>query len=232
MRMHCLPIAALAVAAATCHANTRTYFGAGFDIPDMDSRGGSSVIEVLDTGVLTNVSISITIEHTFVSDLTATLLRRPGSNNFGLKQVKVFRLVGYTEPAGYGDDSDLDGTYVFEDSAIADFAVTPRVGGVIPQGTYRSSTIAIPLTNDIQTANPFTSLNATFGGLDRKGNWELKIDDWDRFEAGSVVEWSLTLTTAQPVPEPATYAMFACGLLGLAGMLRRRDRGLQPPMAA
>jgi hypothetical protein len=42
----------------------------------------------------------------------------------------------------------------------------------------------------------------------------------------------LTLTTAQPVPEPATYAMFACGLLGLAGMLRRRDRGRQPPMAA
>lgn len=200
-------------------ANTIVYSGTGFDIPDGSFRGNSDTIAVTDTGVLTSVSISISLNHTFVGDLTAALIYRPGSNNFGLKSVNLFRVVGYTDPPGYGYGSDLAGVYTFSDSAILDFSQAANLDGVIPEGTYRSSTNIF--TNAVATTHPFTSLNSTFAGLGRAGNWTLKIDDFERVDIGSVASWSLSLTTA-PVPEPTTWTMFASGAGLLGWRLRRR----------
>lgn len=212
-----------AMQTAPAQATTMTYSGAGFDIPDASFRGGSSNIAVSDSGVLTDVSISISLSHTFVGDLTAVLSYRPVSNNF-VKSVNLFRVVGYTlpNPLGLGDGADLAGTYTFSDSAILDFAETASLNDVIPEGAYRSSTNIF--TNSVATTNPFTSLNSTFVGLERAGKWTLKIDDFSGGDIGSVSAWSLSLTTvdALPVPEPDTWAMFASGAGLLGWRLRRR----------
>lgn len=222
-----------AMQTAPAQATTMTYSGAGFDIPDGSFRGGSSNIAVTDTGALTGVSISISLSHTFVGDLSAKLIYRPGSGNFGLKSVDIFRVLGYTDPPGYGYGSDLAGVYTFSDSAILDFAEAASLNEVIPEGAYRSSTNIF--TGSAATTNPFTSLNSTFAGLERAGNWTLKIDDFERADIGSVSAWSLSLTTADtlPVPEPNTWAMFAFGA-GLLGWRLRRlsakaNRSIFPP---
>ena len=49
-------------------ASTMTYNGAGFAIPDDDASGASDSILVPDGGSLTDVTVSITINHTWVGD--------------------------------------------------------------------------------------------------------------------------------------------------------------------
>ena len=185
--------AGLALAAGALAGNTYGP-GAGFAIPDNTPGGAGSSIVVTDSFSIQNVSVSIDMAHTWVGDLTATLSN--GSTSFAL-----FTRPGFTG-TGFGNNTDLGGTYVFQDGAPSFTAATAaNAGGFLIGGTY----------------SPVGSLDAAFAGSNSAATWTLNVTDSAGGDLGSVSSWSLTLT---PVPTPGAAALL--GLAGVAGIRRRR----------
>lgn len=96
------------------YAHSLVYTGTGFAISDAAPGGASGAIAVAHTGILTNVSVTITFDprHTYTGDLIATLSR----TGVGFETVDLFTRVG---KAGFffpGDSSDLHGPYTFSDT--------------------------------------------------------------------------------------------------------------------
>lgn len=69
------------------------YMGADINIPDNDANGINSVIEVTDQFAITDVNVTVTIEHDWVSDLSIVLV---GPNNVPIELV--------TNKGGGGDN--------------------------------------------------------------------------------------------------------------------------------
>ncbi len=192
--------------------------GFPFSIPDNDPVGIEIPIDM--TGVfnsnITSLSISINIDHSYLRDLSATLVS-PG----GLAQLVLFSRVN--------SQVDLSGQYVFSDEAANDFWLDSFGPGVLAEDEYRTSTAGI-----YQNSNGYlndhggctTRLRGAFKGLtpnQSNGIWSLIISDNQGGDTGQVNNVSLifsedTERIFRSPFEPITFAAYepllASDLLG------------------
>ncbi len=160
-------------------------------------------------GAITNMSVSLTMTHTWVGDLNVTLSAPGGSPSF--------TIFGRTGTAGTssglncGYSSNMSGTYVYADPSATtnNWWTAANMGdtGNIATGTYFTTPLGAP-AGAVPTAG--TAFNAAFAGLTPaqiNGTWTLTITDNSNGDTGSVSAASLTLVADAPpaiayVPAP------------------------------
>lgn len=198
-----LAILGLLVAAGAAHAVTYTYSGAAYAIPDSNVAGVSTQITGVPALASIN-SVSITMAHTWTGDVTLTL-------NNGSTTVNLMVRPGRGTGTGFGDSSNLSGTYTFA-AAGADFVAAavaaPTTADIVAPGTYFSS--------DMNTSTTSSVANGFFSGAQAAATWTLFASDSAGGDTGSIETWSID---GSPVPEPTTMAALG---LGLAAVARRR----------
>ena len=146
-------------------------------------------------GNVSNVRIDLNIAHTWVADVTATLIAPNGQSHI------LFGRTGATSPTACGDNTNLSGVYEFSDAANNTnwWMAAANLGDadIIPVGSYRT-TAAGPQSS--ASNSPVTSLNAAFNGASANGMWTLRITDSGVGDTGSVTAANLTLTTVEAPP--------------------------------
>jgi subtilisin-like proprotein convertase family protein len=157
------------------------------------------------TGAVSAVEVSVTFGtpiHTFVGDLTATLIA-PDT----VTSKVLFGCTGSTTATGFGDSSDLAGPYVFKDTAAA-----PPSGGWWQEATVQAATAALSSGSYRSTdkggagavnPQPPTTINTAFTGVaNANGTWILRVVDGGAGDTGGITAASLTLTPSVPVDAP------------------------------
>lgn len=197
--------APLALVVLTGSSVAGIYSGPGFQIPENNPAGITSVITVTDDVTsMTALKVSLVgIQHTYLGDLIATLTSPQGV------EFTLFSRVGSLVP-DLGDSSNLLGTYTFSDYAVQSFWTAAGRGGDdynIRGSEYRTTG---PLSSQA------TNMNAAFEGLDSNGTWTLKISDNFAFDRGGMSRWELNI-----IPTPGSFAVL--GFAGLAAGRRRRN---------
>src|SRR5690606_31594471 len=144
------------------------------------------------TGAVESVEVDFTIAHTWVGDVTATVIAPDGTTSLVL-----FGRTGVTATSTCGESSKLGGTYSFTDAAAGGnwWAVSAPLGtsDIIPAGSYRTTEIGPQAANNF---SPETSLNDTFGGMaDANGAWILRFHDAGGGDTGSVSAANLSIVT-------------------------------------
>ena len=175
-----------------------TFPGTGVG-PIPDSPGGTPptygpplVISFVVSGVtapITDVSVNVTLTHTWCGDVDMVLAAPGGSPNL----VTVGH-IGVIAAGSFGSSSDYSGLYNFTDSAAGANIWTAAVATPIPAGNYRTTVRGM-----VGTTNPptVTSLNSTFGGLTTplaNGTWTLTIRDGASGDTGTVTAANLSIT--------------------------------------
>lgn len=168
-------------------------------IPDNDPAGRDVTFLVGGlTAPLADVRVSMALTHTYVRDLQVEL-RSPA----GVARRIVFSRTGF---GIVGGNSDLGGTYAFDDRASSDWwsATAEANGGIIPPDRYRAST-AGSVAN--KTGGCDTLLTFAFNQLSTaqiNGTWTLHIADLQGGDTGVVSSATLSLI-------PTNDALFADG---------------------
>lgn len=168
--------------------------------------------------LVTGLSVSITIDHTWIGDLDVVLVA-PDNTEF-----VIFSRVGATTATGAGDSSNLDGTYVFDDTTGNSFWTAASVGTssyVIPAGTYRTSEAGGSGQSD---PAPNTDLSAAFASSEASGIWKLRLRDGAAGDTGSVTAAELTIASSAPPPN-ATAPDHDFDDDGVADVAIARDEG-------
>ena len=134
--------------------------GAGMALPDVATVSSTATLNTTDTGRIGSIRLTMRgLRHTWQGDLIVTL-----SHN-GRSCVLFANCNGST---------DLNGDYVFEDSASAAICSQPAAGG-----RYR----------------PSGSLLGTFGHDLPGGSWTLTVRDTASADVGSIASWSVGVST-------------------------------------
>jgi subtilisin-like proprotein convertase family protein len=198
------------VSANTAPAATFTGTGTG-NIPDLPSgttcqtaQGAPLNITFNVTGItgsVSNVALSMTATHSWVGDLTTTLIAPNGASHV------LFARTGATTSGSSGDSDNLAGTYSF-----ADANTTPPSGGWwqettavsthnMTAGAYRTTA---PGGAGATDPAPATNMNAAFSGVaNANGTWTLRVTDGCNIDTGSVSAATLTVEGAAAVPSDA-----------------------------
>lgn len=151
------------------------------------------------SGTPTAISVSMTATHTWVGDLTATLVAPNGTSHV------LFGRTGTTSANTFGSSSDLGGTYVFNDAATGTNWWAAAVTNPVAPGSYRTTQ---PGPQPAANFSPVTSIDTSFAGVTNpNGTWTLRISDNAQGDTGSVTAASLTLVGGTP-PPPPTPAQF------------------------
>ncbi len=139
-------------------------------IPDNNNSGIKSAVEFTGGGTIADISVTVNISHTYVSDLEITLI-----SPTGLRIPLAHRL---------GDDGDNYTNTVFRDSAATSImnANAPFTGTFRPQ---------VSLLNGNSGQNIAGLL-----GTDAHGIWQLEVKDLALDDTGVLNNWSLQLQTA------------------------------------
>jgi len=144
--------------------------------------------------LVTGLSLSMTIDHTWMGDLDAVLVAPDNTEHV------IFSRVGATTSTAAGDSSNLNGTYVFDDTTITNFwSAASSAGGadIIPAGTYRTSA---PGGAGQGSPAPNTDLSAAFASSEANGIWKLRLRDGASSDTGSVTVAELTIASSAPPP--------------------------------
>ena len=167
------------------------------------------------TAPLTAVSVSFNLVHTFVGDVSATLIAPDGTTT-----ASIFNRIGATGAGGGGGlancgvGSTFNGAYTFNGvSTTSPWTAPPGSGVPYPAGTYRATA---PLTGAlVNPASPFQPF-ATAG---LNGTWKLRFTDTGVGDTGTVSAVTLNLTAADTAPCTAATAKVAAAqaALGDAG---------------
>lgn len=191
--------------AATFPANAAT-LGAiadGAGVTQCGSNGANRDVTFTVSGITgapSNVEVSMTLTHTWVGDVTATLIA-PNAT-----QKVLFGYTGSTTAAGCGDNSDLLGPYNFKDSAAA-----PPFGGWWQSATAATGLVALT-SGDYRSTNlggvgavnpqPPTNLTAAFAGVaNSNGTWILRLTDGGVGDTGAISAATLTVVSAAAPPD-------------------------------
>jgi len=175
-------------------------------------------IVVSDTRtIIGGFSVSLnTFSHTWMGDLDATVTHiDTGTTTF------LFNRPGRTTiSGGAGASDDFGGTYSFIDSAGQTVGAWAAANiGVLPSGAYRAA-------QDSGTIDEQAILIANvFNGISAAGTWRLSLTDSATGDTGSLGSWTLNLDLQDAqngVPEPATFAVSALGLIAIAALRRNR----------
>lgn len=141
-----------------------------------------------------SVSFTMTPRHTWVGDLRVWLIAPDATTHL------LFSGVGRNEASAgdYGDNSNLNGTYTFNDLATANLWQAAASGAStnhnITNTSYRTQG-SFPFAND-DPGPAFTSLNAAFAPMDPaniNGTWTLRFVDCASSDTGTVSAASLTI---------------------------------------
>ena len=182
-------------------ALAQTFPGAGLGaIPDNAPAAGLDTTFAVSgiTAGIADLNLSFTATHTWVGDISVTLIAPGGSPSASLFVRPNFA------GTGFGSSSDLGGTYVFVDPATlpapADFWVAAATNPVAP-GTYFTSSA---------NSAAATPLNAVFAGLSPaqiNGTWTLSFTDSGSGDTGSVSATQMVITQAAPITSTPTTGM-------------------------
>jgi subtilisin-like proprotein convertase family protein len=176
--------------ASNCASMSGTYGGDDSPcVPPQDFSGGTNIPFVIDsaagtmTSVITvgpsftvsNLSVSLNLTHTFVSDLVISLTH--GSTTVNL------------HTGDGGETENLSGVYTFTDSGAYTLdslgtALGTDSNVVVPPGKIKAST----------AGNVPVSLNSAFAGQNAAGTWTVTITDDAAGDTGTLNAWTLSLT--------------------------------------
>lgn len=198
--------AVLSLTLASAASAGLSYIGAGGVIPDAGTGVFTSDIVVGDSGSLQDITVTLGgLNHTWSGDLVATIQHVES----GLTQTLFARVGKTAATTGFGDSSNFNGDYSFNDSFAGNLWLAAEGGGtdfIIPGGNYFASA---------ELTGAQVSLLSIFGGQEISGTWRLSIEDFAGGDTGSLGSWTLDLV----VPAPAGLALLAMG-----GVVRRRRR--------
>lgn len=151
-------------------------------ITDNNATGINSTVSV-PAQVIANASrlkISITVGtgHTYIGDVIAKLTSPCGNTT-------IFDRLGV--PAStYGNDQDFTGTYVFDINAGSILPETNSGPTIIPPASYKPSTTS-------------GAANANWSGItfpcNAAGNWVLNMSDRVAGDVGTLVSWSVIISS-------------------------------------
>lgn len=206
---------------------------------DNGTSGGTKVVSIPVSGLpagkrITDIVVHLGLDHWAVGDLSARLVAPNGSNQ------RLFHHTGAASSTVCGDTTNLGGTYTFRDGADNHWWAEAKgkdSSSVMAAGAYAA-------TNETGAA---VSLLANFKNVPNvNGTWTIEIDDFHRFDTGSVLGASLDIavdTTAPgtfigsgpadgaTVTTPPTYT-FNAGLINPAPDLDHFECKLDaPPLA-
>ena len=146
--------------------NPTTYPGTeNIPMPIVDNQTATSSIVISDPGPIGDITVSLTITHTYVGDLNITL-------SDGINTVDITTNLGLS--------NNLAGTYVFSDSAPTTWASVATAGAVnIPPGTYQPETPLAPFLADMRNATWTLSVGDDAGAdTGVLSAWSLSIDGY------------------------------------------------------
>ena len=144
-------------------------------IPDNNPTGISNILTIPDTGTLTDLNLSVTLQpdHTWIGDLIVRLAK-------GATTVIAMDRPGVPTTAA-GCNANLDFMELDDESA----------GGPIenPPGCNTTTTI---INGDFTPNNPL----AAFDGAELAGDWTITISDHAGADTGTLVEWCVIVEAA------------------------------------
>ena len=175
--------------------------------------GNALVVSIPVSGIteaISRVAVRMTVSHAWGGDLEAVLTSPDGT-----RSLVLFSRVGATTASSYGTGSDFNGTYIFTDSATGANLWSGAGDATLPPGSYRPTAAG----GEGQTnPPPYTSLNATFGGMtpaQTNGTWSLSFRDYCQADQATVSAAALSFS---PIEGPSTENRLA-GLSASSGSL-------------
>ena len=150
------------------------------------------------SGAPTGISCSMTFNHSYIGDLSATLYAPDGTSHI------LFERTGAIADPAFGDSSDLGATYIFSDNAPAQpsggwwqEAAARTAAEIMTGGTYRTTA---PGGAGQTNPAPATNFDAAFAGVtDPNGTWSLVVTDGCSADTGAVTASTLTINSGGPV---------------------------------
>jgi subtilisin-like proprotein convertase family protein len=195
-----------ALAAVTFPAFADVFPGTGFgSIPDCNpcTGGGNYGNPPLDVtftvaGItsITDIGVRFTGTHTWIGDLRVVLIAPGGSPSHIL-----FSQIGSATAAGFGDSSNLGGTYGFQNGSAANIH-TLATAGACGDGCVIASSDSVTITPNPPNVNTPTDMTSVFAALTPaaiNGTWTLRFIDGAQGDLGDVSAANLFINQTVPV---------------------------------